>query len=106
MRGVSVTRNSSLFWRVLVIGVLFLFLAGTTFLILSRPDQISDRLLRIGGRIVNRALSNLENVAFISGIGLLLLWGGLAIATVREPRRKTDPLRPNEKATSHSSMSP
>lgn len=100
------TTNSPPFWRVLVSGLLFLLLAATTLLILSRPEQISDRLLRIGGRIVNRAVSNLEAVASISGIGLLLLWGGLAIATARESRRKTEPHQLDTEVTSHSSMSP
>ena len=68
------------------LGVPVLFI---TSLILRRPERVSDRLLRFGGRMINAATKKTDRIALVTGIAVLLLWIGIAAIACFERRKSS-----------------
>lgn len=72
-----------------LIGVVVCLLAGG---LLSTSDGASRRLLRIGGRIVNQAVTNPNRTVVICGALVLLAWLIVVVAMVFD-RRESRPTK-------------
>lgn len=55
-----------------------------TILILQQPERVSERLMRLGGRIIMKATSNTGGVAIFGGLSVITLWLGIATVVFRE----------------------
>ncbi len=61
-----------------------------TVLVLQKPHQVSEHLLRLGGGIIKSATQNVEKVALFGGVLVFLLWIGIAVAAAREKNRSSE----------------
>ena len=68
-----------------------------TFAVLRRPEEISMRLLRTGGRIVKDTTENVPRVAAILAVLVVALWFVILIGCIREfARTRNSPDQPPE----------
>jgi|SaaInlStandDraft_1057018.scaffolds.fasta_scaffold21533_2 hypothetical protein len=63
------------------------FLIFMTSKIMLRPERVSEKLMRLGGRIIKKATMNTAEVAIFSGIIIFFLWAVIAAISWKENRQ-------------------
>lgn len=66
------------------------FLVFIASRIMLRPERVSEKLMRLGGRIIKKATTNTGEVAIFSGIIVSVLWALIAAMSWKEKRHPED----------------